>query len=284
MPKTIYHLGPGLFFGLIFLKYLDFPTFILANVIVDLEPYFIAIFNLNFPDHGFVHSFLGGGLVALILTGIMFFTRNLLNPVMSCFKLDQMRSLSKILLGSFSGIYLHILFDGHSHQYMQPLFPLEGNPFYGSLGELGVQPLIIAGYLIPSGLLIYVIRLIIYYWRRKLRKIYLEPSRKFRGRGIGLISVAIFFIIKGFNDKIPWYKDLRMVFLIILIILLPIVIISVTIDIISIIEAIQKKKKLKKIKIENWSQYCVDCREKITLEEKNLIKCGLLNETRKLVL
>ena len=37
MPFTPYHFGPGLFLGLIFLGFIDFPTFLVANIIVDVE-------------------------------------------------------------------------------------------------------------------------------------------------------------------------------------------------------------------------------------------------------
>jgi membrane-bound metal-dependent hydrolase YbcI (DUF457 family) len=203
---------------------------------------------------------------------------------MSLFKIDQERSYTKILLASISGIYLHILIDAPTHLYMQPLFPLLDNPFSGSFREIGVSAFEICTYLLLSGILAYATRLIIYYWRRKLRKIYLNPSKKFRWNGFGLISVGAFLIIRGFNDMIIWYHDLRMVFLIILIIMLPIIVVSMTFDFISIIEAIQKNRKLKSIRLKYWNHNCADCGSKITLEEKLCNKCGGLNEIRKLVL
>ncbi len=43
MPLTPFHLGPDLFFGLLFFSYVDFPTFLVANVIVDIEPILVSI-------------------------------------------------------------------------------------------------------------------------------------------------------------------------------------------------------------------------------------------------
>ncbi|MFW9990322.1 MAG: hypothetical protein ACFFC3_16900, partial [Candidatus Odinarchaeota archaeon] len=63
MPFTPYHLGPGLFIGLLFLSFIDFPTFLIASVIVDIEPFFVLYFNLDYPYHGFFHSFLGGTII-----------------------------------------------------------------------------------------------------------------------------------------------------------------------------------------------------------------------------
>ena len=51
MPFTPYHLGPGLFVGLLFLSFIDFPTFLVASVIVDVEPFMVLALNLNYPLH-----------------------------------------------------------------------------------------------------------------------------------------------------------------------------------------------------------------------------------------
>jgi len=48
MPFTPYHLGPGLFVGLLFLGFIDFPTFLVASVIVDMEPFLVLTLNLNY--------------------------------------------------------------------------------------------------------------------------------------------------------------------------------------------------------------------------------------------
>ena len=58
MPFTPFHLGSALLFGLVFFRYLDFPTFLVAHIIVDLEPFFILALKLDLPIHGLFHSFL----------------------------------------------------------------------------------------------------------------------------------------------------------------------------------------------------------------------------------
>ena len=82
MPFTPYHLGPGLFVGLLFLSFIDFPTFLIASVIVDVEPFLVLTLNLNYPLHGFFHSFLGGTLVALPLALMMHQIRDKLSPLL----------------------------------------------------------------------------------------------------------------------------------------------------------------------------------------------------------
>ena len=49
MPFTPYHLGPRLFVGLLFLGFIDFPTFIVANVIVGGEPFLVLTLSMNYP-------------------------------------------------------------------------------------------------------------------------------------------------------------------------------------------------------------------------------------------
>ena len=65
MPVTPLHLGPSLWIGLILFKFLDFMSFLLASVIVDVEPFLVMFFGLRYPLHGFFHSFVGGSIVAI---------------------------------------------------------------------------------------------------------------------------------------------------------------------------------------------------------------------------
>ena len=60
MPLTPFHWGPSSWIGIIFFKIFDFPTLFVSSVIVDIEPLCVILFNLNYPLHGFFHSFLGG--------------------------------------------------------------------------------------------------------------------------------------------------------------------------------------------------------------------------------
>ena len=60
MPFTPFHLGPALFLGLLLFRLVDLPTFLAANVILDLEPLAVLLLDLDYPLHGLFHSFLGG--------------------------------------------------------------------------------------------------------------------------------------------------------------------------------------------------------------------------------
>ena len=160
MPFTPFHLGPGLLFGLLFLGYIDFPTFLLASVIVDVEPFLVLYFNLQYPLHGFLHSFLGGTLIAFPLAIVMNKLRNSFSPLMSFFRLEQETSFKSILVASFFGIYLHLLLDSRLHQDLKPFYPFDFNPFLSHgmfIVYFEIYGLCILSFI--GGVVIYIIKL-----------------------------------------------------------------------------------------------------------------------------
>lgn len=167
MPFTPYHFGPGLFIGLLFLSFLDFPTFLIASAIVDVEPLLVIVFNLDYPLHGFFHSFLGGTIAALILAGFMMLIRKYFTPIMSVFKLEQDVSYKKILAASLLAVYIHILLDSPIYTDIKPFFPLDFNPFYRSTGLPGFTEMMICVWCYFGAFLVYGVRLIIYFKKQK---------------------------------------------------------------------------------------------------------------------
>jgi membrane-bound metal-dependent hydrolase YbcI (DUF457 family) len=168
MPFTPYHLGPALFLGLLFLSFIDFPTFLIASVIVDVEPYLVLFFNLNYPLHGFFHSLLGGTLVAIPLALIMLKIRDKLSPLMSYFKLEQKVSFKRILLASLSGIYIHILLDSRIYTDIQPFYPSNYNPLLTTGILAGLDSYAICVWSFFGAVIIYIVRLFLF--RREERK------------------------------------------------------------------------------------------------------------------
>ncbi len=167
MPFTPYHLGPGLFIGLVFLKFLDFPTVLIASVIIDIEPLLVLVFNLNYPLHGFFHSFLGGTIAAVLLAGIMRVIRKYFTPVMTFFKLDQDTSNRRILVSSLLGVYIHILLDSRMYTDIKPLFPLSFNPFYRSTSLPGLTETLICVWCYIGAFITYTLYLVYYFLKRK---------------------------------------------------------------------------------------------------------------------
>ena len=130
MPFTPYHLGPALLLVLVLLRWLDLPTFLVANVIVDVEPFLVLILGMNYPLHGYLHTYLIGSLVALILYFIMVQVRPFLDSIMKYFGFEQSGGRKSIVLASIFGIWLHITMDSTLYMDIQPLFPIGLNPFY----------------------------------------------------------------------------------------------------------------------------------------------------------
>ncbi len=134
MPFTPFHLGPALLFGLLLFSYLNFPAFLVGNVIVDIEPFLVLSMGLRYPLHGFFHTYLGGTIIG-IATGVgIYFLRNWLNKILAEFKVQQESSFAKILYTSLLGVYFHIFLDSFLYEEMKPFYPLTSNPFLNAVG------------------------------------------------------------------------------------------------------------------------------------------------------
>ena len=128
LPFTPFHLGPGLLFGLLLFSYLDLPTFLVASVIIDVEPLLVLSLSLSYPLHGYLHTFMGGTIVAFLLAFAMSRVRGVLAPLVSLFKFEQRTSFKGIVLASLFGICFHILLDSPLYSDIRPFYPLESNP------------------------------------------------------------------------------------------------------------------------------------------------------------
>jgi len=167
MPFTPFHLGPGLLFGLLLLSYIDFPTFLVASVIVDIEPFLVLTLDLNYPLHGFLHSFLGGTLLAFIIAAAMSKVRSTLSPLMSFFKLEKKLSFKSILSASLFSVYLHILLDSPLYSDIRPFYPFDFNPFLSNSMFIGFEVYTLCVLSFIGGAVIYAIRLV--FRRRTIR-------------------------------------------------------------------------------------------------------------------
>ena len=169
MPYTPFHFGPGLLFGLLLLSYIDFPTFMLANVIVDIEPILVLYFDFRYPLHGFFHSFLGGTIVAFLLSVVMIRMRPVFSPLISFFRLEQEPTRKSIYLASLLGIYVHIFLDSFLYYDIRPFYPFTLNPM---LNPRLSTSLLIYGFCVLSfigGIITYLLKIILM-WRTSKNK------------------------------------------------------------------------------------------------------------------
>ena len=161
MPFTPFHLGPGLLFGLLLFSCLDLPTFLVASVIIDIEPLIVLSLNLSYPLHGYLHTFLGGTIVAFLLALVMSRIRATLTPLMSFLKLERRASFNGIVLASLFGIYLHILLDSPLYSDIRPFYPLESNPLQGRSIFIGSEIYVFCVMSFIAGGILYVTRLLL---------------------------------------------------------------------------------------------------------------------------
>lgn len=165
MPFTPFHFGPGLFVGLLFYSFIDFPTFLVASIIVDVEPFLVLALNLDYPLHGFFHSLLGGTLVAIPLALLMLKIRDRISLLTSFFKLEHSVSFKTILGASLSGIYIHILLDSRIYTDIQPFYPSNNNPLLATGILAGLDSYIICIWTFFGAIIIYIIRLFLI-WKK----------------------------------------------------------------------------------------------------------------------
>lgn len=133
MPFTPFHFGPAATIALIGKKYLDFPAFVLINVAIDIEPLLVMILGLNFPLHGYCHTFLISSLVAGLFAAILYSGRRLTSKNMSIFQLSYETSFKKLIVSSIVGAWFHIFIDALIYTDIKPFYPFAGNPLYGAV-------------------------------------------------------------------------------------------------------------------------------------------------------
>ncbi len=131
MPFTPYHFGPAAIIGLPLKRWIDIPVFVLANVVVDFEPLAVMVYKLDYPLHGYFHTFLFGGLIGLMwgLAAYLLF-RPIFRWLMRLFQLPYQPTLLKMAMSGLLGIWLHVFIDSFLYLEMQPFWPVRGNPFH----------------------------------------------------------------------------------------------------------------------------------------------------------
>lgn len=130
MPFTPFHFGPGFLFGYPLRRRMDFVTFLVANVIVDMRATLVFFGVLSGPLHGPLHTYLGAFVLALVLAGgVLLVSRRF--PGIAQRMSSRPESVTAVALASIAGTWLHVTLDAILYPAMQPFYPLSGNPWYG---------------------------------------------------------------------------------------------------------------------------------------------------------
>ena len=140
MPFTPFHLGPALGFGLPLRKYLNVPTFLVANILVDLEPFLVLSLGLDYPLHGYLHTFIVGFILGLALGYVMFLLERTLRSLYKTLLLESNTTpkLKSFIVAGALGTMLHVLLDSPLYYDMHPFYPLSANPLLHSASSFEV--------------------------------------------------------------------------------------------------------------------------------------------------
>jgi hypothetical protein len=156
MPFTPFHFGAHLCVAMPFRRKLDIPAFLLANIIVDIEPLIVMIFNLKYPLHGYAHTFAAGIILSPTLGMVVYLLRKPLNNMMGILRMSYIPSVRGSIISAFLGHCLHILFDAPIYHDIRPCYPLNSNPLYGVISTMNMY-LICSVLFIPAIFLYLVI-------------------------------------------------------------------------------------------------------------------------------
>lgn len=147
MPFTPFHFGPALLFGVPLRRRLDFITFLIGNVIVDVRATLVFFGVLSGRLHGPLHTYLGASILAGVLAGGVLACARWAPGVM--YKVSSRPdSVGAVLLASLTGTWLHVTLDSILYTDIRPLAPLTVNPLYG-VTSMGV---VYAGCMLALGL------------------------------------------------------------------------------------------------------------------------------------
>jgi membrane-bound metal-dependent hydrolase YbcI (DUF457 family) len=166
MPFTPYHFGPHALIALPLRKYIDFPIFMLTNIAIDLEPLAVILFSLNYPVHGYFHTFLIGGMVGVVWAIVAYPFRNFLKEIMNALRLSYDTTLLKMMISGILGAWLHVLFDAPIYADIRPFYPIQSNPLFGILSSQTVYTICSICF-IPA-LLLYVLGVVAFLKKKKI--------------------------------------------------------------------------------------------------------------------
>ena len=133
MPFTPFHLGPALILGLPLRRNIHLPTFLVASIIIDLEPLAVLVFGIySYPLHGYLHTILSAVIIGILLGYIMYKLEVILEPLWNIIQLKPRVDMETgaYSLAGITGVLLHVLLDSPLYSDIKPLYPLPINPLY----------------------------------------------------------------------------------------------------------------------------------------------------------
>jgi membrane-bound metal-dependent hydrolase YbcI (DUF457 family) len=164
MPFTPFHLGSSLFFAVLFSVFINIPVFLIASLIVDIEPIIILLFDLDYPLHGFFHSFIGATLLGVFLGFfwcILQKNTSFNNLLVKLDEFDLLGNNSKlsVYFSAILSVLIHVILDAFLYSDIRPFFPSEENPLLNKLSYSEVYGFCVVSFLL--GLFLYLLKQVV---------------------------------------------------------------------------------------------------------------------------
>jgi len=125
-----------------------------------LEPFLVMLLNLDYPLHGFFHSFPGGSVAAFVLALAMSALRPSISDAVSVLRLKQGVSSRRVWAASLLGICMHLLLDSPLYPGMKPFYPLAANPLLSGSMLIGFEIYTACAICFLLGIFLYVYRVL----------------------------------------------------------------------------------------------------------------------------
>lgn len=133
MPFPPFHFGPSACLVLPLNRYLDLPVFLLANVVVDIEPLLVMVLGLSYPLHGYAHTLIGAALIGPVWAGIAYRFRSPLKDGMTkVLRPSYAPSRTRTLVAGVLGAWFHVALDAPLYHDIRPIWPMSSNPVLGA--------------------------------------------------------------------------------------------------------------------------------------------------------
>lgn len=117
--------------GYLLRERVNWPTFIVANLVVDVEPALVILLNAcSYPLHGYLHTFLAALPAGLTVGLVLFALDERLAPLYNSLALASNRSAAGYVAGGVLGWCTHVAFDSPLYLDIQPFHPCRTNPLY----------------------------------------------------------------------------------------------------------------------------------------------------------
>jgi len=135
VPFTPFHFGPSAAIAFLLKERIDLPIFILANIVIDIEPLAVMTLNLSYPLHGYAHCFLGAAFIGTLWGIVGFKGKNIIHRAMQWMGLNYKTKMKTAIISGIGGALSHIILDAPIYADIKPFYPLSSNPFYGMVSD-----------------------------------------------------------------------------------------------------------------------------------------------------